>query len=560
MSEINVVFLGEQYSFPADLLEYLDILSLTESVQESLHRALDQQVGASSSGLIGTEDMHEALTEQASIFVGKLCEKGIFSKTIAEYAFSVEGYKLFNQANEAHLEAQRRIFIQKIDTFMQDMETAERNAVANITGTGVRVISSSFATLAAHAAYEYSVLKNQAKTAEAQYSEEIARMRRARESAAQKQEADYLYSTYLPNAYSALTVLAFGMMDRYISDLMEAGLFNQEALKYVDIRRSVNLLQNLKLSSNKKAVLKSAFVACPYNVQVYLETVELGLLDYDSFQVAQTLKQGEKILDSLRKELVSPESSKRRLHYRNIELISLYTNTPLREVTAYMADFAVDCYAKTVAILTDRQKCINVLTKAGKDAILQGDRISREKSAWLVDPIVPAALWDKLVSHYGHDDLLDRLVALFPDISNVTTKEQFDSYLKEQLYAEFEVVRKELVSAIKEKEAAQLTYERTPKARLKKYWLKYNILIVIGVVVLAIIIWLANSPKTVDSGDGWSHQVDDFNKLCEHCDGQEEKATHRIHSFFGNDYYYCDACWYCYGEEFFERLKESDSE
>ena len=125
------------------------------------------------------------------------------------------------------------------------------------------------------------------------------------------------------------------------------------------------------------------------------------------------------------------------------------------------------------------------------------------------------------------------------------------------MYEEFEVARKELATEIKEKEAAQIAYERSPKTRLKKFWLKYNMLIVIGVVVLAIIIWLANGPKTVDSGDGWSHQVDDFNKLCEHCDDEEEKATHRIHNFFDNDYY-CDECWYSYGEDFFERLKERD--
>ena len=128
------------------------------------------------------------------------------------------------------------------------------------------------------------------------------------------------------------------------------------------------------------------------------------------------------------------------------------------------------------------------------------------------------------------------------------------------MYEEFEVVRKELATEIKEKEAAQIAYERSPKTRLKKFWLKYNMFIVIGIVVLAIIIWLANGPKTVDSGDGWSHQVHNFNKLCEYCemDDKEVKATHRIHNIFVEDQYYCDECWEIYGEDFFNRLKEQD--
>lgn len=206
MSDVKLMFLDEEYLFPADLWEYLDALSLTENVLRQLKIELERKVRGASSNLISTEDMHPALKEQAAVFVKKLCEKGIYTKTIDEYAFENSGYRLFCEANTQHLNAHKRFLSQEMDSFMEGVEAAERSAAENITGTGVRVFSSSFLTLAAHAAYEYSVLKDQAKKADAQYSAEVARISREGEQARQSKERNYLQSTYYPTQYDRAAI------------------------------------------------------------------------------------------------------------------------------------------------------------------------------------------------------------------------------------------------------------------------------------------------------------------------------------------------------------------
>ena len=91
---------------------------------------------------------------------------------------------------------------------------------------------------------------------------------------------------------------------------------------------------------------------------------------------------------------------------------------------------------------------------------------------------------------------------------------------------------------------------------------KKRILMIILLIIIPIIVWKIVGPKTVESGDGWKHQIGNFKKACDFqrtC--HSEHATHRIHSFFGDYRYYCDECWITYdGQEDFDSLANKSSE
>ena len=558
MSDITVRFLDKGYSIPKDVITYVGLVDFANEIRDCLMASFNKQITIDIAAIESDSFMLKEINDQVSKFIAKLLENDIYDKTSNDYLRNNKGYDLFVSTKKKILRQIISIRKEKLDTYQAGVQDALYKKESSVTGLDFGIISGSFVNHMIYAYMDASKQTKQEKEALEVYNREIAALRQTAK-VYDEQEKNYIINNVIPAMNTVFTYFAFELLDRYVSDLIRVGKFDKAALSFIDLERSNDLLKNLELAGNKKAVIESAFVACPFNIAVYMNAMKYDCLDYTSFQTAEIFKQGDKILSSLRETLGnSANPQKRRLHFHSADLLSVYTKTPLREITAYMADFVFDDgYAKTIALLSDKNLCRNVLRKASDAEILQGDNLSKEKAAWLVDPIAPPALWDKLTTTYGHSDLLDRIIQLLPNVSNITTKEQLDSHLKEKLYEEFEVVRKELATEIKEKEAAQIAYERSPKTRLKKFWLKYNMLIVIGVIVLAIIIWVASGPKTVDSGDGWSHQVDDFNKLCDHCDGEEEKATHRIHHFFGNDYY-CDECWEIYGEDYFERLKEKD--
>ena len=63
----------------------------------------------------------------------------------------------------------------------------------------------------------------------------------------------------------------------------------------------------------------------------------------------------------------------------------------------------------------------------------------------MVEPLAPALLWKKLITEYGHEDLLQRLLELWQGEAKAIDKEEYDTYLKDQLFSAFEDIRLDLV-------------------------------------------------------------------------------------------------------------------
>lgn len=88
---------------------------------------------------------------------------------------------------------------------------------------------------------------------------------------------------------------------------------------------------------------------------------------------------------------------------------------------------------------------------------------------------------------------------------------------------------------------------------------KVKIALLFAILLVGFVVWMFASPKTLESGNGYKHQVGSFGECDVNFDDCMQDATHRIHHFFGNEDY-CDACWESYGKGMFEKLADdSDS-
>lgn len=128
------------------------------------------------------------------------------------------------------------------------------------------------------------------------------------------------------------------------------------------------------------------------------------------------------------------------------------------------------------------------MNKVDEEDILAGNNISKEKAKWLVDPLAPAVLWDKLTLEYGHTDLLDRLLALLPEGTGLQSKKEYDFFLKKKLFAVLETIRQERVAEIQKSRKAEeqkREAEAEKARRTAKRNKKIKILCAIVAVVLA---------------------------------------------------------------------------
>lgn len=288
-----MIFNHKAYSIPDDLHEYVDVLNLAEAIQSDLSKTFMQKALSAQSKVVSPDEMDDAFKNAAEGFIQRLCEKGVYDKTIDEYTFQNEGYIEFLNVTKNAMQTMVKFLSEQAQDYEKGRYEAEQKALSSVTGSGVSVYSSSILTLALTSAVEYTTLQGQCNKADEQYAKELKQLRERGNSERERKENGYFATQYCPNAKAAIEKFTYCLMGRYIDDLITEKRFDKETLQYVDIKRSQEILQNLKISPNKEAVLEKAFLACPFNMEVYVELGKLGELDMETFKTAKQLGQVE---------------------------------------------------------------------------------------------------------------------------------------------------------------------------------------------------------------------------------------------------------------------------
>lgn len=473
MSNITVKFIGKEYSIPADILTYMDLLIFTDSVQKQLTsafvRKLRNEIAKDNIGLLGDEDLAVEIEQQVSRFIAKLCDNGIFTRTISDYLKNNKGYQLYSDVNKAALDKMKSLFIQEIDVWQAGYEDAVNRAESHVTGMGFSIWSSSFVNHAIYSAMEASTLNKQSKEAETQYQRDMGDLRSRLDSKYGGEKSNYINNTYIPNMETALTVFAYELLDKYVADLIANGKFDSKSLDYIDIGRSNDLLKNLTLSNNKQAILENAFAACPYNIAVYMQAMKYDLLDYDSFQTAAVFKQSDTILSFLENnwgEVSFPTEFNIDYHCVNVwaSLTDKTSTELLHELTAQYVTGVVKSYSKVVDMLDDKNLCRKEFADCNENDIIAGDAICEIRAHSYVDTIVSSTIWNQLTEKCGYPDLLDRIKNGIPSLDGISTKDEFDKNLVERLVSALVLERRLLADEITKRRKA----EAARKAEQKK--------------------------------------------------------------------------------------------
>ena len=437
-----VFFNKKSYSFPEDIVEYLQLLDITEKIQDELFSNFLSLTNSSDIKVINAEDMIPAFKEQASIFIKLLCSKGIFSKTIDEYAINNDGYKEFKRICENAVAAFSNFLSDEIGNFISGMEQAEINAHSQITGSGVSIFSNSALMLAAATAAEYSILKKQASKADEQYRRELEIISNRGTTERERKENIYLIEHYYPDAKQAFRLFTSILLEKYISDLLNAGLFDKSVNSYINLERSKSLLESLKLVSNKDAIFEQAFLACPFNPLIYIEMSNLGLLDDDTFKTSKIFKADSAIKDNLSQRLNDVLSNKTMSLREKISTIDQFLPSICvithKAQSEYYKLIGKSFYEKIVndyliikSIIVDKEKGKELLLSFGEDFfdndndyLIKAIRLYTRKR---INSIVSDCDFLTLINECGYIELLKEIS---PDNKKhlMLSKEDLDDY------------------------------------------------------------------------------------------------------------------------------------
>lgn len=499
MNNITVKFIDREYSLPEDLLVYLDLLDLTNDVRMALNKKFYQLLQNEEIGCIGDEQIRPEIEKQVGRFIAKLMEAGVYDRTITDYLNGNKGFELISKVNQAAFSKMKELLIQKLDEYTAGVEEALYKRDSSITGMGFSIWSSSFVNHAIYAAMEASTLNKQEVAANKEYRREIDTLHNSITSKHDGAKKTYIDSTYIPNMEAAIAVFSFELLDAYISDLIEFEKLDKSILDYIDIDRSNDFLKNLVLSPNKEAILRKAFEACPYNLQVYEETLRYGLMDYDTYQTAQYFRQDKNILLSLNENLGEVEyPSKFEVNYSVAEKIAEYTQSDVTSVLqAITKDYVasiIKAYGDVVKLLDNHHQATQIMSELSESTILSGSSVSRGKASAYINGIVSQTVWVELTEKCGYSDLLDRIKKNSPLPVNASSKDEYDKYLADQLYSVFSNECRILAAEIQKrreevarKKAEQEKNEQEHEKRNKKIAAFVTSVIAVTIMVVVVL-------------------------------------------------------------------------
>lgn len=295
---ISVRFLDKVYNIPNDAITFLrcrDEVSngFTKLLQESSkliekyrNYGTDKFFGYGESDINHLKDVMRQLVDGV---VKKLIDSGIYDINEAEM---VQRFSVF----EDIVELEKRVVInatiegQKIvNAKNAGLSYAYRSAASNITGSGVRLYTSSLTSLMMHSAIENSILKSQAKKADQEYEKALREINSQSSSAFERMCKDILYNDFFPNLTKLFIDFHNDLLKNYLLELTQHGKFSIDNIEQYNENKSSTMLENMKHATDKRALLIQAYEMCPFNIEVYEKMMELGFFDVETMKDAKKI-------------------------------------------------------------------------------------------------------------------------------------------------------------------------------------------------------------------------------------------------------------------------------
>ena len=451
----------------------------------------------------------------ADTFIKKLCNKGVFSRSAEDYVDENDGYKQIQRICEEGTSVYRDILVDEINEFQDGMNDAYADAAADITGSGVRVFTSSFTTLAITSAIENSILKDQAKRADEKYKKALDDLESRTEARSNRRKKEYLEKIYFPKMTDALTLFSYTLSQKYIEDLITNDSFDDAVLGHTQIKKSNTLIDNLKhISDDNQRIecIKQAFVACPFNENVYYEAVNTTKFDNETFDTAKKWNCDDKIVEYLWKKIEVDNNTDLKSYYKkNRNLISSYAicdksdvEYVLFKLTSKRADKIVSEYRRISNFSNDNFILLNDIMDMGDDEV---SSLSNDDVLGIIESkvkkIVSYEEFELLTKEYGHDKLIGKINTAINLNKTLNSKKEIDDYIIKNAYElilpTVEKKKENIISAKEKIEEIKKVAEKSYNRKHRLFWVLLPFLILIPIIAyeIAAFSWTAQAEKYV---------------------------------------------------------------
>ncbi|MCM1167853.1 MAG: hypothetical protein NC299_07840 [Lachnospiraceae bacterium] len=306
MSNVSVCFLGEEFIIPSELKDYIEYMSYSVKIRDEVMPLLLNQMKSNTYSGHGEKDFiyfKKPLTQIGKKIIAKLAKDNIFDVTLNDVVYNNSGYKKLYKVCEETMAGLANILVKAINDFETGYVNAYNTATSSITGSGMSVWTNDPIDAAIFSVMEYNTVKGQVNKAEQQYKASLDALERKTQNEQDRETQKLLTNSYYPRVKAALESFSNEIVAFYIAKLEQYNLFDSSLVSCYDMKRSDELLGNLKVVQDKISLLKKAFEYCPYNSAIYLAVLKYGLADVPTFETAKYLKQDHIVIPAVEKTI-----------------------------------------------------------------------------------------------------------------------------------------------------------------------------------------------------------------------------------------------------------------
>ena len=297
MEKISVIFMGKDYAIPADIKDYMHWIDMNPKALLKLLRQLIGIVERNSHNIPEKaldyfekepEQIQATMKEIVNDYIQEALKKNVYSiseEALLENSGFEDVVGIRNMAGILFLETAKANLRAK----QSGINIARDFAASVIKGSGVGVITNTVSGALLYGLMETNVLKNQAKQADEIYKKAVDELNKRCSDALQANYRDILEKQYYPNMAKKMEQFTNKVYENFLMIMHQNGKFDLDAMSQYSIKKSWAIMGNFDRVSNKEAILEEAFVACPYNVDIFKKMVELGMADENLFPTATVM-------------------------------------------------------------------------------------------------------------------------------------------------------------------------------------------------------------------------------------------------------------------------------
>ena len=301
-ADIQVMFLGKEYTFPIEIRDIALHLEFFKQIQEQTRKILLSQMEQRKYSGTSDEDFryfHNSLTSIGEKVIQNISKYGIYDITLNELVYENPGFSQLKQVCGDTIHGMIQILQNNINNFQYGYDKALIDANSKITGSGVAVWTNSIASAFLYSVMEANAVSKQSKIAEEEFSKAINRISQNVNDAIEQQKLDLLVNVYYPGVKTSLDLLIKEMMNAYFKKFDEHGLIDFSNVTQYNPKHSSDILRNIDITDNVIDVLKVAFESCPYNYEVYLKALYNNMLDIETFNTSKYFLQDTYLIDEI---------------------------------------------------------------------------------------------------------------------------------------------------------------------------------------------------------------------------------------------------------------------